>query len=575
MPLFLRLKDMLQMLRQNPLWILYILLVLGIFLGNALHESYPDEFDNILGGWYILHGRLPFIGFFTHHGPVAYFLAAIIEIVSGQSFVRFRIVYTLFLLVWLFWSYRFLMKRFGQGVRFLLVLIPLIGLSLTYVWGQMFLADNLAAFLLLLPYLLLLLSMRQKRPLTLPDIACISITGSLTLFSSLTYTYLIGVLYLTTLLAYFVTTSKRKIDFSLIKPLAILAAPIAMFALYLFITGSLRDYYEQNIVFNAKYYIYNYPRPEDSGHINPVRFLIIIANNFFYSFFGLLQQVKDFNFGFPFNPTLAFGSTIFIILLLLRRQYAISLFILLTLIYATARTDPLRSQERDYQSAVYFIFSALNTTLALQTMRSFLEERQELWKKIIIGFLLTILMVYVFFTVLFVFARFESKAFSKYMGTAPLIYDRPLITPYINMVVGKDDFMMILPFAFEDLFYAQGKIPTKYHILLPEFHKIPEVQQEVIADVRRNKPKVIFFDHSVIIRGQILDVHASYFVPFLQKDYVALSDYREGDIKYTTIDPGANQIDLGARLYMEKTQAPSLIQVYLQKGIVKPESSLL
>lgn len=571
MPFPIFLKDTLQILRKKPLWIVYLILVLGIFLANALHESYPDELDNILGGWYILHGRLPYIGFFSHHGPVAYFLASTVELFSGQSFVRFRIVYTLFLLVWLLWSYRFLAKRFGDQVRFLLFLIPLLGLSLTYFWGQMFLADNLAAFLLLPSYVLLIVSIWKKRPLDLSDITLVSMTSFLTLFSSLTYIYLVGILYTATLACYFVQTAKKILSRSLLKALMILILPLFVFVLYLVFTGSLRDYYEQNIVFNTKYYIYNYPRPENSGHINPIRFLVIIANNFFYSFFGLLQQVKDLNFGFPFNPTLAFGNTIFIIMLSLRRRYALSLFVLLTLIYASARTDPLRSEERDYQSAVYFMLSAINTTLALQTMRSFLEEKQEFWKKIITGFLFVVLAVYTFFTVLFVFARFESKTYGKYMGLAPLIYDRPLIAPYINKVVGENEFMMILPFAFEDLFYVKGKLPSKYQILLPEFRKIPEVKQKVIDDVRQNKPKVIFFDHSVIIRGQILDIYASYFVEFLQNDYVALADYLDGDTKYTIIDPGANQIDLGARLYMEKTQAPSIIQTYLKEGIIRTE----
>ena len=50
---------------------------LALVLVNALHESFPDEYDNILGGFYINKGILPNIGFFTHHNIGAYFLAAI------------------------------------------------------------------------------------------------------------------------------------------------------------------------------------------------------------------------------------------------------------------------------------------------------------------------------------------------------------------------------------------------------------------------------------------------------------------------------------------------------------------
>ena len=48
-----------------------------LFLINSVHTSYPDEFENILGGFYINQGRLPYIGFFTHHGPFTYFFASI------------------------------------------------------------------------------------------------------------------------------------------------------------------------------------------------------------------------------------------------------------------------------------------------------------------------------------------------------------------------------------------------------------------------------------------------------------------------------------------------------------------
>ena len=90
-------------------WAVFYIGLFCLFLLNAFHESYPDEFDNIMGGWYILHGKLIYSGFFTHHGPVPYFLAALLELFSWQSFVRFRIVYAIFLFlfnVFVFWFYK-------------------------------------------------------------------------------------------------------------------------------------------------------------------------------------------------------------------------------------------------------------------------------------------------------------------------------------------------------------------------------------------------------------------------------------------------------------------------------------
>ena len=112
--------------------VLFVLVMLAIFLINSVHESYPDEFDNILGGWYILHGRLIYTGFFTHHGPIAYFIAALVEIFSGRSFVRFRLVYAVFLLAYFLWTYLFLNKRVGTiKSRPYLYFIPVIAITAT------------------------------------------------------------------------------------------------------------------------------------------------------------------------------------------------------------------------------------------------------------------------------------------------------------------------------------------------------------------------------------------------------------------------------------------------------------
>src|SRR4051812_25119818 len=88
-------------LPRNQFFIADVLFALGLFLFlfiNTIHESYPDECDNILGGTYILKGILPYTGFFSHHGPIAYFVAALIASFSGHSFVGFRIFYSIFLL---------------------------------------------------------------------------------------------------------------------------------------------------------------------------------------------------------------------------------------------------------------------------------------------------------------------------------------------------------------------------------------------------------------------------------------------------------------------------------------------
>ena len=67
---------------RKALFIFSLLLVL--FVTNAFHEKYPDEFDSIVGGRYITEGKLPY-RWFQHHQPGAYVMAAGVLSFADQS----------------------------------------------------------------------------------------------------------------------------------------------------------------------------------------------------------------------------------------------------------------------------------------------------------------------------------------------------------------------------------------------------------------------------------------------------------------------------------------------------------
>lgn len=554
------------------LWIIYIIFLAFLFFTNTLHDSYPDEFDNILGGKYILEGRLPHSGFFTHHGPVAYWVAAIVEVFSGISFVRFRIVYCIFLLIFVLFSYFFLKKRFFDKVNFYLFLMVVFGISATYFWGHMLLADSLTGFLLVPVYLLLLLSGVHGRKLTINDLLTIGILTFLSLLSSLTYLYLIFIIYVYTLYLYF-RKAKHKLDFkSVLKPLLTLAIPYLFFLGYLFITKGLSAYVQQNIIFNSKYYIYNYPHPEGSSRINPVRFAIIIANEFINAFSGLLVNAKDLNFNYPFNSALALANVAVLVWLLFFGQFNLAIFVFLILIFTNARSNPLTSKETDYQSAVYIMISMTNFILIIPYFYNLLNKNLVLGKKIVFGFLFIILCIYGVFTMLFLFRKFEEKAFNKYMGKAPLIYDRPQLAPIMNKLVSNNDYMWIGPFEFEELFYARGKVPSRFHILIPGMGKAPEIQQAFLVDFQKNKPKVIIFDRRFFILGKSPEMYAQFFLDFLQANYITLYDYRANDgSMYISVNPVNERVDIETKLYISKDNINEVIDKMLKENLIRPQ----
>lgn len=563
-------KEFVMYLRRHWRFVFYVVLIAFIFFVNTLHESYPDEFDNISGGKFILEGKFPSSGFFTHHGPVAYWIAAVVQIFSGTSFVRFRIVYAAFLFLFSLFSYRLIIKRFGSRVAFYPMFLFMLAVGATYFWAHMLLADALAGFMLLPVYLILFLSMIYGRKLTIPDIVVISVLSFLTLFSSLTYLYLVIIIYLTTLSLIVRGLSVRELVPTLRKPLLILVLPFAFFGTYLFLTNGINDYVQQNIVFNSKYYIYNYPRPEGSVNINPIRFAIMIAHDFYFNMYGLLANAKDFNFTFPFNGALAVADVSLIVILLLNRQYSILIFVLLMLIYANARSNPLNSRDTDYQSSVYIILSMANTAFLLPYLYNLLSKPVEMGKKVISGFLLILVMIYAFFGSVFLFARFSNKVFEKYMGKTPLIYDRPQLSPILNQLIIDDDYMWIGPFEFEELYYAKGKLPSKFHILIPGMGKATYLQDQMVADFTKNKPKIMMFDQRFFILGSSPEMFANIFMKFVHENYITLYDYRDSQGKqYLSVKPVNERVDLETKLYIDKNRVEEVVDRMMKEGLIR------
>ncbi len=551
--------------------VFFVLIMLGIFLINGMHESYPDEFDNILGGWYILHGRFIYSGFFTHHGPVAYFLAALVEIFSGRSFVRFRIVYSIFLLGYFLWSYFFLRNRVGIiKSRPYLFFIPVIGIAATYFWGHMLLADSISGFFLTPVYVFLLLKILYRENLIKKDFIFISVLTSLAQLSSLTYTYLIFIIAICSLGYYIfyqpIRPFKKK---TILEILGIFLAPYIIFFLYLIVTGSLFDYMYQAITFNEKYYIYNYPRPPGVTHINPIRYAIVIAHNILTAFFSLATQIKDFNFSYPFNATLLLANLVLLIYLLFKRNYYFAVFLVLFLIYSNARSDPLSSKETDYQSAVYMMFSLFNICFVIPTLYKELNTTLLLSKRVIFVGCFALISLYSLFTGIYLFNSWMNKAYTKYMGTSPLIYDRPIVAPVINSVVSPGDYMWIGPFAFEDLFYANGTIPSQYQILIPDMGQSQKIEDGIISEFKTHKPKVIYFDKQFFVLGRAPETYGQFFIDFLNSNYITLFNYHNGDTKYISVAPVTLQLDLETKLYINKNNIHEVIQKLVQGNYIK------
>ena len=562
-------------IRRNYLYILGGLVLYGILFISAFHESYPDEYDNILGGWYILHGKIIYKDFFTHHGPMAYFLATPALIFSGNSFVKFRVVYSFMVFLMLVLPYLYLRASVGRILtKFYILLLFVIAFASVYFWGQMILADNLAAFFLMPPFALLVLKTLYSKKLSYKDVAFISFLTTAALLSSLTYLYITALIFLYTLFYFYKSNNlKPRNIIPLAKLVGLIILPGVLFLIYLLVTMSFGDYYYQNFTFNKSFYVYNYPRADGDMSINPIRYAIVIGNKFFQDATVLLIQVKDFNFNFPLNITLMLGNLTLFVYLLSKRKFSLAIFSFLVLMFSNVRTSPLTSKETDYQSAVYMLFSMFSVTLMLNLLYQDLKEKVETPLKIIFGVLFILLSTYSIFSAFYLLRVYNEKAYQKYMGLQPLIYDRPELAPFINSIVEDGETTWVGPFEFQELLYIKPEIASRYQIFNPGMGASGVIQDELISDIETNKPKVIWFDKRFHILGRSPEDFGQKFISSLEKNYSPLYiDNVKGEAEYLVNYPIDKRFDIATMLYIRNENREEIIKRLLDKGYIKESS---
>lgn len=499
---------MINWLKKYSKTLLLFSILFVIFVTNAFHEKYPDEFDSIVGGRYITEGKLPYRDWFQHHQPGAYVMAATILPFTGQSFVKFRVAWEIVLYGLLVGSYILIKSRLpGKNLSFYIALLFVIGLSGTYFWGHMLLADTLAGYFLLPAFALLFLKDYYKEKFDTLDLVTIGGFAYLSWFTSMTYIFIVVAISLYALYLY-----KR-----IWKGIIILAVPYIIFALYLLITGSVSDYYWANVVYNTNYYIYNYPHSPGQP-INPIRYAAVIANAFINNYLPALWGVIGFPISNPVQVTLAFSSFAAVLLIIIRGRWLFLFPLLSTLVFSNARSNPQTIRETDYQAFVYIITSLFNGLFSLWAFRELLDKSKEISQKICLGAMYAALLFYWIATPLYFTMKMEQKFFPKYMGDAPIIYSRPQIAQYINQIVTPDDYVFIGPFEFEELFYLNAKQPSKYHWFL-NHAATSKIKDELITDLTKHKPKLIVFQRDFAPWGGDPKTYNWWMAEYLDREY--------------------------------------------------------
>lgn len=537
----------------------FFLVVAVITLVNQLHLYYPDEQENILGGVFINHFRLPYSGFFTHHNPGAYFAASFITAVTGPSFVRFRLMLGFFYLVFYVVLTVFMVKKFSKAwLGSLLILVLTLALIGTYDWTHMLLADSLGGLLLLVSYVYLFLSVLTRHPLTRHSVIGLCVVNFLTLLTTLSLAYAAGLVYLFAFI-YYLHANPHKLK-SLGTFVLAASLPWLIFLLYLVTTNSWHNYYQFSIRYNADYYISDF----DGASIkNPLRVAVVLGYRFLGQYRTTLAMVKDLNFGSPFPQTLVLANTALLIYLVLNRRFQLFSLVLSLFIFINTRSNVYTTTETDYQAAAYHFFSLFNASVVLYLLYHSLEGKLVFPKRLIYSTQFLVTGVFFFFFSYQLLEKWSEKAYLKYMGRAPLVYDRPVLATFLNTFLTPQDKYFIGPFDFEDQMYLHSQPASVYIVVLPGFDHSPQIQSQLLSDLDHTQPKLIVYNTEERLYGS---QPGAFLKTYLGTNYINLEDLGVDCTHLTPLKKWFGEFDFQRHFFFPKAEASKAVDRLASQG---------
>ncbi len=549
-------------MKKYSLVLIFGLLFTLLFV-NTFHEEYPDEYDSILGGRYITEGKIPYRDWFQHHQPGAYVVASCILPFSGTSFIRFRILLAITYFFNFTTGYFIVKSRVIQkNIDYYLWGLLFVALAGTYFWGQMLLADTLAAYFMIPPLMILMIKGFYREKFELADLAIVTAFLFFVWCTSMTFSFM--VIGLLGCAGYMYVISRNNKKRAVLTAFMSIAAPFILYFGFFLVTGGLKDWYFANVTYNQEYYIYNYPR-EPGTRFNPVRYAIILAHEFFNNYIPPLTGIAGLNFFDPLIGTLVLSSATFIYAAWKNKRYLLGFIFLYALIYACARSNPSSFKQTDYQSSMYFVISVFAGFFALHTVK---KSRDAM--AVVLSVTLTL---YMAATALFFFQNFLNIFYPKYMGTMPLIYDRPQIAQYLNRFVSPGDYVYIGPFDFKENWYLKTENqPSKYHWFL-QHAASSKIKDELIADLKKNKPLVIVFRRGYAPWGGNAHEFNYFMQEFLDRGYFQLYqlDDPKHEYRYTMGDTQDFVIDRDFNF--DTSRKDEIIRRLLEAGIIKDVKS--
>lgn len=539
----------------NKFNLIYVVIFL-LFVLNSSYVSYPDEFINVLGGVSINQGLLPYVQFFDHHVPLAWYLASFFLIFSFKSFILFRLYFAIFTFLILFFLAKWIKKKnedlFLYYLGFFFV-YPLAGL---YYWFHLYLADSLAILFFSVSFWILITQTLSKNRDNIKPLIFSSFFVFLMCFSSLTFVYLGATLYL---------WHAYLIGFTKLKKLAIFLiysiSPYVFYVGYLFATNSFKDFYFANFVYNTELYI-SIPNYVRGSNFNPPKFAATIVYNFLQGYMPLLSKIKHLDLYLP-TGVLAGTSSFVLFFLFFAKNWILGIIYFFILSFSAPRSGLKTFDETDYQSGLFLVLGIASAFVVLYMLRN-LKKENNLYEdlKRVSRFLIAVFLI---FTTVFLISNFYGKYFLRYTQQMPSIYDSSQTKDLIGSLIDDEDYFWIGPYEPNEIFYAnKGKIPGKYPTLLPQFRESEVLKTEFIKQFENNTPKVIIYKNQASIFNTPALEFGKFFMEWMSDKYTQLEDVKEMELL-----KNPSFFDLKSDLFLLNKDKQNLLEKLENAGYIR------
>ncbi|OGK20548.1 hypothetical protein A3C23_05110 [Candidatus Roizmanbacteria bacterium RIFCSPHIGHO2_02_FULL_37_13b] len=554
------LKKMLAFFNKNrfaQIEIIILITTLVVFIINAQYVTYPDEFVNLLGGKALLAGKLPYRDFFDNHMPLPWYLSAVLIKMSAGSYIVFRFLWSMFQFALLFILGVWIKSQNRSLYNYYLGFLITFPLLAVYFWLHLYLADSLAVlFFAVIFWLLMTLTLTQKINKKMLYIA--SLLTFCLIFSSMTFLYLSGALYLWQLYLLIRSQFDRR---SIINFLAFAALPYLVYFVYLVLTGSLSDFIFANFTYNTNQYIgiANYTR----GRLfNPLKFGLALIFNFWHEYIPLLAKLKDLSLNLPII-TLSGLAGFLLLLILSSYSFVLGIIFFLLMSFTAPRSNLQTANETDYQMGVFLVFGLSAAFIAIYYLRR-IKLRDELLNDIK---RLSVIMtsVLLLFTFLFLAKNTYEKWYLRYSQAMPSIYDLAPSASFTDEIIGNNDYYWMGPFEPQEMFFVKkAKLASKYPVLLPQYKENGFLKNDFINQLDKTRPTLIIFKTDMGIFMTPAEKFADFLLVWMSDKYTLLEK-----IPNIKILKSPSSFTLGHHLFIRNDKQEQILMKLKKRGYIE------